>query len=367
MRREYKEKIRQAFIDETPDFSAQIEKACENETQYASSLTDSGRRPWFASVAFRRTVTALVCAAVFGVGLCVGHILKPDVTPDPTPTPTMNARVYLDAEPSIELDIDSNGKVLGYTATNNDGAVVLKNVDLQGVDMQTAVNTIVNRLQENGYFGVEQNSMLISVDTVNDSESEGVLSSVKNQVSRAFAESNVSCSIIAQSVETDEDLQRRAEEQGISVGKMALVDKLMGSLDSVETLYPAELASLSIKQLNLIYSMRPNRNERPWEDLVSGAVNGYVSETDAVMAVLEKMNVAFSTVENYSLFVMPMPRYSKSLVYAVTIKLLEDDIVYKYDVDCITGEVMEGMKNDGNVAPFPPNTLSPWRMIRGAV
>lgn len=337
MRKEWKEKIRQAFEAETPDLCERIENACAQETQYDDEPIVKTSRSFFSSLVFRRAVAAALSVALFCGGLFVGKQVLPDSTPS-SPA-TVNTLVYLDTESSIELQLDANGNVLGCSATNANGEPLLPNIRLQGMDMQTALSTIVGSLYVKGDLGAERNSVLISVDTRNAGDSGELLSSIKNHVNEVFADSNMQCSIIAQNVETNEELQRRAREQGISVGKMALVDKLMGSLDNVDSLDEKELATLSIKELNLIYSMRPNRTDRPWTDVVSGKVNGYIGEKEAISAVAEYLQTSEDKIWRYELFVAPSKIDPRVLVYRISIQLQNDEKIYKYEVDCVTGEV----------------------------
>lgn len=337
MRKDWKQQIRQAFESETPNLSERIEQACAQETQCVETPIYSVPRLSFSSLVFKRLFAVALGVLFFCGGLFVGRqVLPSDIEPAPV---TVNTLVYLDTESSVELKLDVNGKVLDCSATNADGEPLLQNVRLQGMDMQTALSTIVGSLYVKGDLAAERNSVLISVDTRGTDTSEELLSSIKNHVNEVFADSNMQCSIIAQNVETNEELQRRAQEQGISVGKMALVDKLVGSLDEVEPLEAQKLATLSIEQLDLMYSMRPNRGDRPWADVVSGKVNGYIGEKDAILAVANYLHVSEDKIQRYELFVALSKIDPSVLVYRISLQIAGDECVYKYDVDCITGEV----------------------------
>ena len=363
MRKEIKDKIRQAFEKETPDMRTRVQDACEHETQYSTPLTDNENkvRLFGMTMTLKKVLLTAACAVLFCVGLIVGQA-SPFLLPITTKAETI---VYVDvaADSGIELSIESQGKVLGCHAGNVENSAMLQGIRLEGVDVETALHTIMGQLYVKGYLGEENNSLLISVDTTAGKNADALLSNINQQVNEIFKDSNIQCAIITQSVDADADLERRAKEQGISVGKMHLVDKLVGSLDAVESLDVAELAAMSIKELNLIYSMRPDRND--WsEDAVSGNVGGYISEERAIAAGLGRLQVAFLDVAWYDLCVLPSKTEKGRLVYVISVELRNDDIVYKYEVDCVTGDILGNSVGEDEEYPMYPQDAPMWRMIR---
>ncbi len=53
---------------------------------------------------------------------------------------TVDSIVSLDVNPSIELKIDSNEKVVETSARNEDARIILDDMDLKGTDLNVAVN-----------------------------------------------------------------------------------------------------------------------------------------------------------------------------------------------------------------------------------
>lgn len=83
--------------------------------------------------------------------------------------PKVDSIVSIDVNPSIELTIDQNDRVIKSKASNDDAAAILKNMNLRDKDISEATGTIVNRLLEHGYLAKNStdNAILISVASRN--------------------------------------------------------------------------------------------------------------------------------------------------------------------------------------------------------
>ncbi len=337
MAKDLKNKIKDAWISETPDFRESIIAACEKEEQVLApapvSFADNKRG---IPILFRRLIAVAACVVTFGVGLLVGK-----GTPAPIPAPIAEAEthVYLDVNPSLELSLDKDNTVLSCDAANEDAESILNGMQLEGVELKTALNAIVGSMYVKGYLTESENSMLISVDTNDESKAEVFLTYITEQVNEVFADSEMECAIIAQEVSADSDLKRRAEEQGISVGKMHLLDKMVESMEDLTENDLSELVSMSIKDLNLIYSTKPNDGDKPNKEVISGSVSIGIATDGALNAVLAEIGKTADDVEEYRIFILPSIKGGVKAVYVVTLKLHGDDVTYRYEVDCQTGEV----------------------------
>ncbi|MBQ8375006.1 MAG: hypothetical protein IJX98_05485 [Clostridia bacterium] len=349
MRKELKEKLQGAFAEETPDCKQNVILACEQVTQDPAPVKPSSQGRERQSNFFGRLATALACAFVFILGIFVGSILPV------SQTATAETFVYLDVNPSIELSLDENNYVLSCNAANDDAEAVLQNMQLKGVEIKTALNAIVGAMYVKGYLAAEDNSMLISVDT-NDAKNTGLfLTYLTDQVNQVFADSDMECSIIAQGVSADEELKRRAEENGVSVGKMQLVEKMIDEIEEFDENSRAQLSQMSIKELNLIYATKPEKEDGKKDDVISGNVGGYVSTNDALATVLTALSIEQNSVEWSKVSALPAHRGDMRMIYAVTLKLKNDYTVYRYEVDCVTGEIVDGNTQGGGEQPNEPN------------
>ncbi len=361
MKKNLKDKIQKAFESETPDFSEKIVNACGNEIQTSSSVASVAidRR----AIKFKWLIALIASMLVFAVGMLIGVYI-----PSARTVLAEETRVYLDVNPSVEFSLDENNTVISCSAINADAEIILNDMKLEGVDLKTALNAIVGAMYVNGFLDSQDNSMLISVATKDTSNTNSYLTYIINQVNKVFENSSMDCAIIAQGVEVNEELKNRAHERGISVGKMHLVDKIFDNFGSVPGNDMLSIfANMSIKDLNLIYTSQHHDN-RPGDEMISGSVKVDVTEGEALNAVLNELGKTIDEVKDYSIFVLPSKHMETKVVYAVTLRFYNDNVTYKYEVDCNTGEVAianPNMPSDElppDAGGNPPNNLPPDNM-----
>ena len=347
-KRDLKNRITEAFKAESPDLSARILASCSKEPQLPASafemqLDESPMKRLNYNVIFKRVVACAICLVLFISGLSIGllipngdnNIVRSDV----------ETFVYLDVNPSIELRMDDENNVVECLAGNGDAEAILLGLKLEGVDMNTALTAIVGAMYVNGYLVENSNSILISVDAKDDETTESLLADITNKINTVFEKNSLECSIIAQSVDVDDELEQRALKSGVSVGKMHLVDKMVGKMDEFNSEDASELVDMSIKELNLIYSTRPHKGEEddPFgKDVSSGDVSGFVNQKDALTLLLTAIEVNQNCIEWYRVQAKPQHQNgNRQMVYKVSIRLKDDTATYEFEVDCQTGEVVK--------------------------
>ena len=74
------------------------------------------------------------------------------------------SRIGIDVNPSIELKINKKNKVIDVIANNEDGNKILSDMDLNGSDMNVAINALIGSMVKSGYIDELANSILISVE-----------------------------------------------------------------------------------------------------------------------------------------------------------------------------------------------------------
>lgn len=355
-KRDLKNRITEAFKAESPDLSARILASCSKEPQLPASafemqLVESPMKRPNYNVIFKRVVACAICLVLFISGLSIGllipngdnNIVHSDV----------ETFVYLDVNPSIELRMDDKNNVVECLAGNEDAEAILLGLKLEGVDMNTALTAIVGAMYVNGYLIENSNSILISVDAKDDETTESLLADITNKINTVFEKNSLECSIIAQSVDVDDELEQRALKSGVSVGKMHLVDKMVGKMDEFNSEDASELVDMSIKELNLIYSTRPNKGEEddPFgKDVSSGEVSGFVNQKDALTLLLTAIEVNQNCIEWYRVQAKPQHQNgNRQMVYNVSIRLKDDTVTYEFEVDCQTGEVVKIDTNMPNI------------------
>ncbi|MBP3437468.1 MAG: hypothetical protein J6K61_06160 [Clostridia bacterium] len=357
-KRSLKNKITAAFASETPSLQSKILASCEKEAQLPASvpaekvIQSPASRPQF-NMMLKRVAACAVCLMLFLSGLGVGLFVPRGEVATLGDAETF---VYLDVNPSIELQMDNQNRVVKCLAKNEDAEAILASLKLESVDMDTALSAIVGSMYVNGYLTEDSNSILISVDAKNDEKTNTLLSDITGKINTVFQNTGMECSIIAQSVKVSEELKQRAEDNGVSVGKMYLVDKMVEDMDDYDEEDAPDFADMSIKELNLIYSTRPKKEDEGDafdKDVSSGSVGGFVKQDEALDLLLAAINVSEDDVRWYLVrAAYQRENGERKMVYKVSLWLKDTILPYEFEVDCKTGEVV---KADSNLPNFNPS------------
>lgn len=92
---------------------------------------------------------------------------------DKTESAQAKTYVAIDVNPSVELTLDANEKVLSVKALNEDGSVLLFNADVIGDDVEKATEELVELAKSLGFITESNNSVSVSVCGEKDSEIYG--------------------------------------------------------------------------------------------------------------------------------------------------------------------------------------------------
>ena len=159
----------------------------------------------------------------------------------------------IDVNPSIELEVNRQEKVLRATPLNDDAQTILDGMKLEGVNLKTAVNAVIGSMVQNGYFTDEVNSILLSVDNDDEAKRVALQEELTQGVNESLQQLSVNGTVFAQSLNSSAELKALAEQYGISEGKAYWVQMLTAA-DS--TLSADVLAKLSINDLALLAEAR---------------------------------------------------------------------------------------------------------------
>lgn len=381
--RDLKNIITEAFECDAPDLRARIIASCEKEAQLPALDAEikpekrSSRLPQ-RSVIFKWAAACAACLVLFVSGLLTG-LLIPDGEGDPIPPAEAAAFVYLDVNPSVELRVDSENNVLECLAANDDAEELLSGLKLCGVDMNTALTAITGAMYVNGYLSTESNSILVSVDASDDEATSALLTDITENINNVFEKSTLECSVIAQGVKVNDELKQRAEENGVSVGKMHFVDKVISEMGAFSDEDVSDLVNMSIKDLNSMYSEKPGSDKpvdgKPDGDTPDGDTPGDGTPDDGntddtpggddtpsgndpsgdepgtgdgnqgnhrgVLAwLLMRIDADMEDVEWYEVKEEPSDNSGfRWPVYLVSIRFKGDDTICEYRMDCNTGKV----------------------------
>ena len=225
-------KLKSALQKATPDILDDILEGCDREKGQVISMEKRKNK---------KLSRILSIAAVF-VLLIAGVFLYKNFTGSDAA-----ALVSIDVNPSIELEVDADERLIIARALNDDGKKVLSGMKLEGTDLNTGVNAIVGSMLKNGYIDELRNSVLVSVSGDGSIDTAALEAKLMQEVSSALDGAGA---VVAQNLDDiDDDTRKLAERYGISVGKAAFIEKI---IELNPTLKVEELAPLSINELCLL-------------------------------------------------------------------------------------------------------------------
>lgn len=157
--------------------------------------------------------------------------------------------IKISINPEIELAVNEENVVVEVIPINDDASIFTSDLDLVGMPVDEALNTIVDSSIETGYIDEYDENNAILVTVINDDEEirEELEKKVMTKVQERLDYKKVSAVLAA--VKLGDELKAEALEYDISNGKMLLVEEAL-ALDS--SLDKEELVTMSIKDIQAI-------------------------------------------------------------------------------------------------------------------
>lgn len=305
-----KQRLWTAAEHAAPDPLERILSACEETRKEEQQMknartTNTIRRRWVSLTA------AAMLAVLVGLGAGIQGWRSGQ---------TVASVVSLDVNPSIQLQVNRKERVLSAEPLNADAWTILKDMELEGTQLNVAVNAIVGSLLQNGYLAEAGSAILISVED-SDAQRAGRLEAELNQTVSAAVEKAVVLSQVL-----TYDAGQTPGTAGVSAGKAALVQSIQALNGS---LVFEDLAALSVEEL--------------WQLRDAGAPGQPIGMSGAAYAAQAYANVleADSFVWEADAELDEIPAHYEVELYQPHNK----DLKYEYRVDAYTGEVLTGPAN----------------------
>ena len=245
--------------------------------------------------------------------------------------------VSLDVNPSIELKVSKSGKVLVCTPLNEDAKAILADMgdgaDLKGAKLDVAVNAIVGSLVRNGYLNSISSAIMISVEDNDTARAEKLQRELTSTVDGVLQTSESRASVLTQTLTQDAGLEQQARENSISIGKAALVNRVLALNPALK--FDA-LAKLSVEEL---------------KDLAEAGAPAMPIGTDKAMDIAAAAFGKASTAKMAYSAVDPELDESPAH-YEVEIKSQTGE-EFEYKIDAYTGAILESKREaaDGTEVP----------------
>ena len=243
--------------------------------------------------------------------------------------------VSLDVNPSIELRVNRNEKVLSCTALNEEAAAVLFDMgggdDLKGTKLDVAVNAIVGALVREGYMDSISSAILISVEDKDQARAQRLQAELVASVDGVLQAQAPGTDVLSQVVDQGTLRVEYGSTNNISSGKAALVNKVLAMNGAGDKAFD-QLAVLSVEELSDL--LKAGEKRIP----IGKSAAATAAETYAGTLALDSV----TTDVDPELDEVP-PHYEVELKTAWG--------KFEYIVDAFTGEVLSGQKDLLNDAP----------------
>lgn len=333
------DKIRTAYDHATPDVLDRILSACEKQKGNVIPMTAGKHNK-------KRTVSIVSAAAAVCILFSAAMIWQPwnvgTVQPGVTQTGEVDSIITLDVNPSISIDIDQNETVMAVQALNDDAEKVIGDMDLQGTDLDVTVNALIGSMLKNGYLDEAKNSILVTVENDDQARGDELKEQITNDIKKVFSEDGLEAAVLSQTLTEDEQIDALAQQYGITKGKAALIQELIGN-DT--TLTFESLAPLSVQEIALLYASRQSDDSSVTQ---SGSVNesSYIGVEAAKKAAFTHAGVSESDVTKLE---VEYDNDDGVMVYEVDFHVGTTE--YDYEIDAKTGDVLKVEKDVDDDAP----------------
>lgn len=315
-------KIRHAFEAATPDVLDKVLRNCHEQKGTVIPMTNKKRKNWIPKV----VAAAAMLVLVLGLGLGFGIYQE---------NYKVVSTVSIDVNPSLEIHLNGKHRVVRVDALNEDGKIILGDKELSGKTLEEAMDDLLDTMIEKGYLNENANSVLVSVDSESEEKSNELKETVNKGVENSLKDKSFDGSVITQSVNKNDELQAKADANGISLSKAKLIERILAQ-DSRYTF--EELAKLSINELNLI----TESGKLHLEDVTasgSASESKFVGKEAAKAAALTHAELTESDVLRMK---VELDFENGTMVYEVEFHTAEYE--YEYDINATTGEVIRSEK-----------------------
>ena len=251
-------------------------------------------------------------------------------------TTNLLATIIIDVNPSLEIKVNSEEKIIDVITNNDDAKKVIGEMQLKGVDLETGTNAILGAMLKHGYIDEAKNSILVTVTGGNEEKNKELQERIVKDINTYFSTTEVSGSVMSQTLSTNSDLETLAKKHGISVGKAELINKIVAS----NPMYNFEdLVNLSTTELNLLTNSSKN-NVNNVNTSGTASEKKYIGKDKVKEIVFKKLEIKEEKVTNLEI---ELDFDEGVMVYDV--EFYYDGYEYDYEINAIDGSIIKSDKD----------------------
>lgn len=232
------------------------------------------------------------------------------------------SRVTVDINPSIELIVDEDNKVVSVTALNDDGNVIIVGEAIVGSSVEDAVGMIVSIATDTGYLvkgEVEASENEIKISVSGDGKAqEKLFESIEKRVNKVISKENINAVVKQKEALELEALKALALQVEPTLTQEEVDDMTESELLNVIRLARTERALLYSQELEKMYNEAKNYEINLTEkEEVQKVINSLDASYQLLKAkytfAVSSLSTAITAVENvkYTYFINPESDYQK--------------------------------------------------------
>ena len=257
----------------------------------------------------------------------------------------VDSTIEIDVNPSIELKIDKQNKIIETTALNDDGKVILDNMNLKNNDLKVGINAIIGSMYKNGYISEIKNSILVSVNSNDQNREKMLQEELTTEIDSVLNNYNIESAIITQEYET-------SKKTDIASGKVQFIEKIIDSnlTNKNGKAYAFdELKNLSINELNAILNSK-NKEIKNINSTGKASTKSYIGNQKAKEIAISNANLRENSIKDLEI---ELDYEYKMMIYEVSFDYQNKE--YEYKINAITGDIIN---KEIEVDDIPVNNYS---------
>ena len=314
--KELEKKVDNLFAKLTPDLTEQILHDMDAEQKPAGKKRNL-KNLWLRA----GSIAAVFVLLMVGTVGTVNYVRYNKV----------DSTITFDVNPSIELCVNHNDRVLRVTPLNEDGEKIIGTMQLIHVDFDVAVNALIGSMMKNGYLNEISNSILITVDSKDEARGKALSEHVSAEVD-SMLNTGFTGAVLSQTVTGDETIRSLADANSITVGKAQLIQTLIEH----NPLYSFEaLSKLTINELNVLLGKQPVEADAI-QTTGSASTGAYIGEEQALANAC--LYIGAETSEITLSEPIELDFEDGRMVY--DIELCMGDSRFEFEIDAVTGEIV---------------------------
>lgn len=234
--------LKQAVEDITPDVFNKVAASEDEKLQKEEWLLDEPKSWQKIHLAFRGAAALAACLILI-LGIRIFWNNQIDSTID------------IDVNPSVEIQTNRKNLVKEVKALNKDGEIIIADMNLKNVELNTAVNALIGSMVRKGYITEVNNSILVSVENKDTKKADEICQSIVGDIRQELDKKNIKGVIYNQEITSSEEISGLAQQYEISQGKAAFLLKLIKKDPELKMEQLAKMTMQEIAQLIRIRSI----------------------------------------------------------------------------------------------------------------